>query len=166
VPDGAAGPRRLSEGFVLSQTERELRPPNGMRVSIDVEIPSDVRYIEKVVDLVQKQCAQLEFPPHHCSLNVPVALSEAISNAILRGNREDPAKHVRVHAACTDRELVVEVADEGAGFDLDRSTRDPTSPENLSREDGRGLFLMKRLMDRVERFTGDGNVVRLVLRRP
>lgn len=139
-------------------------PSDGMRIRIEVEVPSDVRYIEKIVDLVARQCATLSFSPRHCSLNVPVALSEALSNAILRGNREDPAKHVRVRAAFDDSELVVEVTDEGAGFDLDRP-HDPTSPEHLEDEDGRGIFLMKRLMDRVERFTAGGNVVRLVLRR-
>ena len=61
--------------------------------------------------------------------------------------------------------LVVEVVDEGGGFDFDRCLSDPTSPENLVREDGRGLFLMARLMDRVERFTNRGNVVRLTLHR-
>jgi serine/threonine-protein kinase RsbW len=141
-----------------------LPPANGMRVRIEVDVPSDVRYIEKIVDLVARQCATLSFSPRHCSLNVPVALSEALSNAILRGNGEDPAKHVRVRADFDDRELVVEVADEGKGFDLDRP-HDPTSPEHLEDEDGRGIFLMKRLMDRVERFTDGGNVVRLVLRR-
>ena len=139
-------------------------PADGMRIRIEVEVPSDVRYIEKIVDLVARQCATLSFSPRHCSLNVPVALSEALSNAILRGNREDPAKHVRVRAAFDDSELVVEVTDEGSGFDLDRP-HDPTSPEHLEDEDGRGIFLMKRLMDRVERFTAGGNVVRLVLRR-
>ena len=59
-----------------------------------------------------------------------------------------------------------EVADEGAGFDLDACTVDSTSPENIEREDGRGLFLMRSLMDRVERFDDDArNVVRLTLRR-
>jgi len=135
-----------------------------MRVRIEVEVPSDVRYIEKIVDLVARQCATLSFSPRQCSLNVPVALSEALSNAILRGNREDPAKHVRVRAALDEVELVVEVADEGSGFDLDNQ-HDPTSPEHLEDEDGRGIFLMKRLMDSVERFTDGGNVVRLVLRR-
>jgi len=139
-------------------------PADGMRIRIEVEVPSDVRYIEKIVDLVARQCATLSFSARHCSLNVPVALSEALSNAILRGNREDPAKHVKVRAAFDDSELVLEVTDEGAGFDLDRP-HDPTSPEHLEDEDGRGIFLMKRLMDRVERFTAGGNVVRLVLRR-
>jgi len=71
-----------------------------------------------------------------------------------------------VRAVVSDTALVLEVADEGTGFDLDACTIDPTSPGNLEREDGRGLFLMRSLMDRVERF-GDNahNVVRLTLNR-
>jgi serine/threonine-protein kinase RsbW len=61
---------------------------------------------------------------------------------------------------------VLEVVDEGSGFDLDACTTDPTSEGNIDREDGRGLFLMRRLMDRVERFSDGANVVRLTLRRP
>ena len=55
--------------------------------------------------------------------------------------------------------------DEGAGFDLDECIIDPTSPDQLEREDGRGLFLMTRLVDRVEQFSDGGNVVRLTLHR-
>ena len=55
--------------------------------------------------------------------------------------------------------------DEGAGFDLDQCLVDPTSPEHLEREDGRGLFLMTRLVDRVEQYSDGGNVVRLTLHR-
>jgi serine/threonine-protein kinase RsbW len=61
--------------------------------------------------------------------------------------------------------LVVEVEDDGHGFDLEACTLDPTTEDNLDREDGRGLFLMRRLMDRVEQFRARGNVVRLTLRR-
>jgi serine/threonine-protein kinase RsbW len=57
------------------------------------------------------------------------------------------------------------VEDEGGGFDLETCTEDPTTPENLEREDGRGLFLMQALMDRVERLSGPANVVRLTLIR-
>ena len=60
--------------------------------------------------------------------------------------------------------MVLEVADQGAGFDLEACTSDPTRPENLDREDGRGLFLMRSLMDRVERYSDGGNVVRLTVR--
>ena len=134
-------------------------------VALDVEIPSDVKYIEDVVELATRKCRELHVPPHKCSLNVRVALAEAISNAILRGNAEKGGLHVRVRAVVSDDAVVFDVVDEGPGFDLGADRPDPTSPENLTREDGRGLFLMKRLMDRVERFQSDGNVVRLTLRR-
>ncbi len=136
-----------------------------MRVVIELEVPNDVRNIEGIVELVSRQIRELDFPARACSLNVPVALSEALSNAMLRGNGDNSAKHVRVRALVDQLALVLEVSDEGGGFDLERCMRDPTTPENVAREDGRGLFLMYRLMDRVERYTDGGNVVRLTLNR-
>jgi serine/threonine-protein kinase RsbW len=137
------------------------------RVAFEQRIPSDVTLIEPIVERVTRECRELDLSARHCALNVPVALTEALSNAILRGNRGEREKHVRVRAVVSDSALVLEVADEGNGFDLDACTIDPTSPDNIEREDGRGLFLMRSLMDRVERFnSGDGNVVRLTLHRP
>lgn len=146
------------------------QPDAGLRVSLQVEIPSDVAYIERVVELVRHSCSELSFNAHHLALNVPVALSEALSNAILRGNREDPLKRVRVRAEVDRSRLVLEIVDEGVRFDIDANTRDATDPANLEREDGRGLFLMRALMDHVERFdsaagNSQGNVVRLTLTR-
>lgn len=140
--------------------------PN-MRVALEIQIPSDVHEIERVVELVQKECRQLKIEPEKCSLNVPVALTEALSNAILRGNREDSSKHVRIRASVSKSgdKLVVEVIDEGSGFDLPASTRNCTTPENLVREDGRGLYLMQCLVDRVEQFVDGGNTVRLTVQR-
>ncbi len=134
--------------------------------TLDLRIPSDVQQIEPVVAAVVRRCAELSLDARQLALNLPVALTEALSNAILRGNGEDGAKEVRVRVWITDLEVIVEVEDQGSGFDLEACTEDPTTPENLEREDGRGLFLMRALMDRVERFTGSGNVVRLTLRRP
>lgn len=122
--------------------------------------------IERVVELVRRECEVMSFGQRQVMLNVPVALTEALSNAILRGNRDDPAKHVHVRASVDSEQLVIDVLDEGEGFDLDGCTLDPTTPDNVDREDGRGLFLMRSLMDRVERFgAARGNVVRLTLRR-
>lgn len=132
---------------------------------IDVHIPSDVDYIERVVDLVVQRCTESALPPRVCRLNVPVALTEALSNAILYGNREDRSKTVRVRAMIDDRALVMEVEDEGGGFDIEECMTDPTSDDNLFREDGRGLFLMRSLMDRVEQYSRHGNVVRMILHR-
>ncbi len=145
-------------------------PAGGLRVSLQVDIPSDVAYIERVVDLVRHPCAELAYNKHQLALNVPVALSEALSNAILRANNERADKRVFVSAHVDSQRLVVEIADEGAPFDLDAKTRDAADDDNLEREDGRGLFLMRKLMDDVERFdsptgTRAGNVVRLTLAR-
>lgn len=137
-----------------------------VRVAFDRLIPSDIREIEPIVEQVTRECWVLALPARQCALNVPVALTEALSNAILRGNGGARDKHVRVRAVVSDQALVLEVADEGTGFDLDACTIDPTSPGNLEREDGRGLFLMRSLMDRVERYEDDArNVVRLTLNR-
>ncbi len=138
-----------------------------MRVTLDLEIPSDVHEIERVVELVQKECRQLKIEPEKCSLNVPVALTEALSNAILRGNGDDASKHVRVRALVNKAGdmLVVDVTDEGPGFDLPASTRNCTTAENVLREDGRGLYLMQCLVHRVEQFAGGGNTVRLTVQR-
>lgn len=140
-------------------------PPHGVRV-VELDIPSDVAFIERVVELVRRECEFMGFAQRQISLNVPVALTEAVSNAILRGNREHPAKHVRVRAEVDSVRLVLEVDDEGDGFDIEASLIDPTTPDNLDREDGRGLFLMRKLMDTVERVdVPHGNKVRMTLHR-
>lgn len=135
------------------------------RVALDIEIPSDVKYIEGAVALATEQCRELDLPPHKCSLNIPVALSEALSNAILRGNAENPGRIVRLRATISDKELVFDIVDEGGGFDFANFKHDPTTAENIGREDGRGLFLMRKLMDRVERFHDNGNVIRMTVNR-
>jgi serine/threonine-protein kinase RsbW len=140
-------------------------PDHPMRV-VELDIPSDVRFIERVVELVRHECQAMGFAQRQVSLNVPVALTEAVSNAILRGNRDDPAKHVHVRAEVDTERLVLEVGDEGDGFDFDASLIDPTTPENVDREDGRGLFLMRTLMDTVERIdVPHGSKVRMTLHR-
>ena len=133
--------------------------------ALDLRFPSDVQQIEGIVAQVVRSCRACRLDGRQLSLNVPVALTEALSNAILRGNADGAGKHVRLRADVTELRLVLEVEDEGEGFDLEACTQDPTTLENLAREDGRGLFLMRSLMDRVERFRGDGNVVRLTLLR-
>jgi len=139
--------------------------PERVHIALELEIPSDVRYIERVVEIVAMQCAQFAYPARQCRLNIPVALSEALSNAILRGNGERSGAYVQVKIDVTQERLILEVLDEGLGFDFENCLVDPTQPGNLEREDGRGLYLMTRLMDRIERFSNQGNVVRMTLRR-
>jgi len=134
-------------------------------VALELRVPSDVGRIEEIVTAVVQRCRQHAFTGRQLALNVPVALTEALSNAMLRGNGEDRANEVRVRAVVDASRLVVEVEDEGTGFDLEGCTGDPTTPEALAREDGRGLFLMRALMDEVRCERGAGTIVRLTLHR-
>jgi serine/threonine-protein kinase RsbW len=91
-------------------------------------------------------------------LDIEMALREALANAIVHGNQQDPRKCVYVACRCgTDGEVSITVQDEGQGFDAD-SVADPTTPENRLLTQGRGIYLMKTLMDEV-RFEQRGAVV-------
>ena len=80
---------------------------------------------------------------------VGVAVGEAVANAITHGNRQDPEKRVEVELAISDGEAVIRVVDQGDGLDV-RWVGTPTSPENLLKPNGRGIFLMRSIMDEVE----------------
>ena len=134
----------------------------------DWTIASDVTQIAPIVDAVAEMCIAAGFSSRLCRLNVPVALTEAMANAILRGNHNDPRRVVHVTAMLDRETLVLEVSDQGSGFDLDQVQYTPQDADWLEREDGRGVFLMRELMDQVEscHMTGDyGHTVRLRLRR-
>lgn len=83
---------------------------------------------------------------------VSVAVRESVINAIKHGNREDRAKYVIVEFTLVPRarpeEFVVQVLDEGAGFDPE-SVADPLDPANMLKSSGRGIFFMKNFMDDV-----------------
>jgi serine/threonine-protein kinase RsbW len=90
--------------------------------------------------------------------DIEIALREALANAIVHGNHEDSCKHVHVTCRCTtDGEVLITVQDEGQGFE-DGMVPDPTAPENLLFKHGRGIFLMRTLMDEVRHEKG-GTVV-------
>jgi serine/threonine-protein kinase RsbW len=84
----------------------------GLRFPIDISFPSDVRYIERIVSVVVQRCAEYAFSHRALALNVPVALTEALSNAIRYGNDRDPDKEVRLRARIDDQVLVLEVVDQ------------------------------------------------------
>ncbi|MEQ1693072.1 MAG: ATP-binding protein [Gemmatimonas sp.] len=131
-------------------------------------IESNVQAIAPIVETVQTLCVAAGFSPRHCRLNIPVAITEALSNAILRGNASEMACRVHILVAVEAGRLMVEVTDEGDGFDLEASQRTPEDPDWLDREDGRGLFLMRALMDHVESRmpdAGRGHTLRLILHR-
>ena len=82
-------------------------------------------------------------------IDVEVSLREALANAVVHGNHEDPHKHVYVVCRCTpDEEVSIVVRDEGKGFNS-AELPNPTAAEQLEATHGRGIYLMRTLMDEV-----------------
>ena len=96
--------------------------------------------------------------------NILVALTEAVNNAISHGNMLNPEKHVTLLFESKKDNIRFLVSDEGEGFDFNHLP-DPTSPENLEKPYGRGIFLMKHLSDEVE-FTDNGRTVQISFKVP
>jgi serine/threonine-protein kinase RsbW len=94
---------------------------------------------------------------------VVTALREALANAVRHGNRLEPERKVHLEYSVDGCEVLIRVEDEGDGFDVS-SIPDPTSPENLLRPSGRGIFYMQQFMTRVEfgRSPGGGTSVLMV----
>ena len=132
-----------------------------MRNDLILEIPSNAKAIEQAVDLVVRRCENSDYCRRKLELNFRVGLMEALANAVLYGNREDPRKRIRLEIAFLRYAIEARVTDEGPGFDP-TTVPDPTTPENIERPGGRGLFLMRNLMDEV-RYNEVGNSVTLVL---
>ncbi|MEX2483666.1 MAG: ATP-binding protein [Brumimicrobium sp.] len=108
---------------------------------------------ETLVDEVCKKCSVHEDNYG----NILIAVTEAVNNAIKHGNKNDLNKEVSISVVETDSDIKFRILDQGLGFDF-TNLPDPTSPENIEKESGRGIFLMKSLADNVE-FENNGSQV-------
>ena len=91
--------------------------------------------------------------------NIMIAVTEAVNNAIRHGNKDNSSKNVLISLSLEDGMIKFKIQDEGEGFNF-HQLPDPTSPENISKPGGRGIFLMKHLSDEVD-FKDNGKVVEL-----
>jgi serine/threonine-protein kinase RsbW len=82
-------------------------------------------------------------------MSIGMAVREAAVNAVLHGNAYDPAKKVTLALESNSKNLIITMRDQGKGLDV-ASIPDPCAPENLLKQSGRGIFLMRSLMDEVE----------------
>jgi len=128
------------------------------------ELPNDLQFIEEAVEFVVHRCTTCESVARKLRFNFRVCLTEALANAMIYGNRRDPSKRVRVEVFVQGNRLRARVTDQGNGFNPD-GVPDPTVPANLRKEGGRGIFLMRKLMDEVH-YNERGNAVTLVLLLP
>ena len=129
---------------------------------LSLDVPSDLQYVGPAVELIVGRLPSGPLSPRRIRFNFRTALAEALANAIAYGNHHDPSRLVRVLVQVGHDVVHLHVTDEGDGFDPD-SVPDPTLPERLALEDGRGLFVLKRLVDQVA-FNEKGNSVCLTLR--
>jgi len=130
--------------------------------NITLDIPSEFRHIYLLDDVLAYVAKEMNFD-EETEEQVNLAVIEAGTNAIKHGNKNDPNKIVHFRFNISDDKLVVYIKDSGCGFDPS-IIDDPLSPENVMKTCGRGIFLMKNLMDEVE-FTviGDcGTEVKMV----
>ena len=118
-------------------------------------IPSDLSNVSLVESLIDKVCADLHIQEDLYG-NVLIAVTEAVNNAIIHGNTFNVNKSVTVEVVQTDDSLTFRVIDEGSGFDY-MNLPDPTSPENIEKENGRGIFLIQNLSDSLD-FEESGKV--------
>lgn len=120
--------------------------PNGAFVELRNAAPSDRSVISPLVSQLLRFIAKYRDGDN---FEIELALSEALANAIVHGNHEDPQKCVYVSCRCSrDGGVSLTVQDEGQGFDID-AIPDPTAMENRLGGTGRGIYLMKALMDEV-----------------
>ena len=137
---------------------------DGSAVIVSLTVPSDVTCIEEAVALVTRHCFAGAERQESMRFRLQVALSEALANAIIRGNREDSAKHVGIRVELGTEAIRVFVTDQGTGFDP-RAVPEPLGPDAILGSGGRGLFLIRKLVDAVE-FNEQGNSICMTLRRP
>ncbi len=122
-------------------------------------VPRSIRRVESYLTRMNATLRLGEIQMH----KVMVSLTEAVNNAIMHGNKADPEKKVTVRCEVLPGWLLFTVEDQGRGFRVDH-VRNPLKEENIMKESGRGIFLMRTLMDKVEfQLTQKGTQVRLWL---
>jgi serine/threonine-protein kinase RsbW len=109
----------------------------------------------------EKLAAELGFSEEDCH-RLAMSVREAMVNAVLHGNAYDPKKRVHVVFEQHGKTLTITIADEGKGLE-ESELPDPLAPDNLLKQSGRGIFLMRSFMDEVKiKNLHPGTEVRLI----
>jgi serine/threonine-protein kinase RsbW len=126
---------------------------------LDVRIPGDRTAVAAVTDKLSDKLEQMQVPEDK-QLEILLAVQEALANAVIHGCKNDASKEIRCHMErYPDGRILIVVADPGPGFVPERLP-DPNHPENLEADHGRGVHLIRQLMDEVS-FENNGNEIRM-----
>jgi serine/threonine-protein kinase RsbW len=129
------------------------------QVRMDFLIPSDLSYVLGINYEVSMLLKEFGFSQQDARINIPLACDEAITNAIIHGNKSQADKKVNIQIYLSHSRFRIRIRDQGEGFDLD-GVADPREGENVHRASGRGVFLIRKIMDSVEYKEG-GRVLEL-----
>jgi len=121
-------------------------------------IKSDKKELGKV-EIFLRKIFEKEELPEVCFNKVLLCISEAVINSIEHGNKNDTDKNVDIQIDCGNGNICIEVHDEGEGFDFEL-VEDPTLKNNIRKETGRGIHIMKSLCSKVE-FRNQGKSVEI-----
>ncbi|AMQ55296.1 ATP-binding protein [Algoriphagus sanaruensis] len=116
--------------------------------SIKISIPSLIENIKIIESFIDNAKDNFEINDDIYG-NIMISVTECISNAIIHGNKQDKTKLVHLELKMEDDQLKFIIEDEGSGFDA-AELPDPTSPENIEKTGGRGIFLIKHLSDELK----------------
>jgi serine/threonine-protein kinase RsbW len=117
---------------------------------------TDLDSLAEIESLIDQIRAERDFGDEVAG-NLMMAFHEAVTNAIIHGNQLDPSKVVDIKAWFEDDQLVLQVTDQGNGFNPD-SLPDPLDENNLLKSGGRGVFLIRQFSDYIE-FNDKGNIL-------
>ncbi len=124
-----------------------------------LNIPSKIENLRIVEKAIDELSAEYNLKSELYG-NILIAAIEAANNGILHGNKLDETKNINVTFLVSKENLVITVKDQGQGFDY-LHIPDPTSPENIEKINGRGVFLMEKLSDKIN-FFENGSRVELI----
>ena len=113
-----------------------------------LEIESDPNNLITVEEFVNYFCKDINLPDEKLA-NIFLAVTEATTNAIIHANKCDTNKKVTIDAYVENSKLIIKIKDEGEGFEPG-NIPDPTEPENLLKDSGRGIYLMRVYIDDME----------------
>lgn len=134
---------------------------NPLTLTLDSTLDS----VDQAEAAAEQQAARAGIPEGD-RYQVAMAVREATVNAVMHGNAYDPSKKVRVSFENDGTSLIIRIADQGEGVDL-QELPDPLAPENILRGSGRGIFLIRSFMDEVRfRKLNAGTELTLIKRLP
>jgi serine/threonine-protein kinase RsbW len=114
----------------------------------ELKFSSDTKHLENVEKLSTKVARYAKLSESE-SDDLGIVTTELVNNAIHHGNKNDPEKLVHITFTVDEQKIELRILDQGSGFNPDK-LKDPLAPENLLNESGRGIFLIRNLMDGLE----------------